>query len=958
MGGKFRMSKQTLDLTTPVAFFEFAKDDPDRWKLIKGRKVRHCELGVGRITDIVRVTYDGSRKITCGGILVVFGHDAVSMAERFNTSASADATFTVARSLSRGHQPPLSFNTRTFADGTFTAFVEDTEEMLKHIRDALSRLDLAQASHIVEDTEEILQHIRDALSRLDLEKASHLYDCYKEQIEKAAFDYEAEAKPYLDLYNLLRKHDFGQADAFFMNHDVVVEAGAYEQSKAEHLIDYFHSRRVRKIDHYKGLALAKLCGNVLVTARAGSGKTTLLTHLTSLLVDRYGVDPHAILVLAFNRKAAQEIGRRIVADLQLPKFANARTFHSLAFQVVRPTTKILYDNNDETFAADLSQFVQDVLRRINKNSAFWKKMHTVFRAELQELERSGSLLSNSDYLMFRRNLSHITLKNEYVKSTGEKIIADFLFEHGIQYRYEHPVYWGSSVYRPDFTFSDGTQEIIIEHWALDPDDPNATLPEHWTTNATEYRNEIDEKRKFWRTRKSILLETSTRDLRAGRKAFERRLESLILGIGMPYERLDEKTLEKEVRIKHLTRMTKLFVQFIQKCKKQRWTAEEAAARVRGYRANNDRENVFLGLAVRVYAEYEKALARENYIDFDILMESAVTVLNKSQGRCSVRFDRQELFIPDLRWILIDEYQDFSPQFSALLQSLRQHNPEIRLFCVGDDWQAINRFAGSDLSFFHEFADHFDNSAAAVLPTNYRSHKAIVEAGNLIMQDRGTPGEWLPDKLAGELHERNIDEVWIECRPDDQHAKAREADKRFRFLRTLDDGREISDDSGETVARYLKCVYEIMTEQRNLGKTVAFLSRTNRFHHLSELKKFIDKLIACFTPEQVRSMGGRDSIKKNIRIGTAHSFKGLEADIVFLLHACKGAFPLIHPDYVLFGLFGDTEQQILEDERRLFYVAVTRAREQLWFLTETERQSDFVQEILGDCNSNPSPRHVR
>jgi len=150
-------------------------------------------------------------------------------------------------------------------------------------------------------------------------------------------------------------------------------------------------------------------------------------------------------------------------------------------------------------------------------------------------------------------------------------------------------------------------------------------------------------------------------------------------------------------------MTQLFVQFIQKCKKQRWTAEDAASEVKSYQAQSERENIFIGLAVRVFAEYEKALRRENLIDFDLLMESAVEVLNKSDGECSVRFARQELSMRNLRWVLIDEFQDFSPQFFALLQSLRQHNKKIRLFCVGDDWQAINRFAGSDLFFFQSAA---------------------------------------------------------------------------------------------------------------------------------------------------------------------------------------------------------------------------------------------------------------
>jgi DNA helicase-4 len=889
------MTNLCPEFTTPTAFFEYAQDDPTRWERLKGRRVHHCERGVGRVDSIVLVTYVAEGKKFCDGFFVVFDNDG--RRDRFNTDA--------------------------FADGTFTAFGFETEVLLQHIRDALSRLDLSQAAH--------------------------LRDSYKPQIEQTSFDYEATVKPYFFLCDLLRNHDFQQADDFVARRNLVVAPDAYQQTKANWLIDYFHRTRHQKIDRYKGIALAKLDGNILVTARAGSGKTTLLTHLASLLVDRYGVDPHAILVLAFNREAAKEIRGRIAKDLQLPTFHNARTFHSLAHQLVRPSSDILYDANDETIPGDLSKFVEGVLRSI-WNPAFQAEMHVVFRAELQEMERSGSLLSDSDYLTFRRNLSHITLANEHVKSAGEKIIADFLFEHDIKYTYEKPVFWGGSVYRPDFTMFDGTKDIVIEHWALDPDDPRAKLPPHWTTTATEYRNQIEEKRKFWRARGAVLLETSTRDLVAGREAFERRLESLIRGAGMPCNRVDEKTLERKVVVIHRNRMTKLFVQFIQKCKKQLWTAEDVAARAKTYQTGNDREKVFIRLAVRVYSEYEKALAHKNLLDFDVLMESAVTVLSNADGRCSVRFGQQEISLPDLRWILIDEYQDFSPQFFALLQSVRQHNPQVRFFCVGDDWQAINRFAGSDLCFFHGFVDHFQEAAVAVLPTNYRSRKAIVEAGNRVMQGRGTPGEWLPDKHGGELYERNVDKIWIELRTADQYAKDRDADKKFRFIRILDDGREVSDDAGEIVARYLKCVHEIVTEQRNLGKTVALLSPINRLHHLSQLTVFVRKLKACFTSDQVQSMGGADAIDRNIRIGTVHSFKGLEADIVFVLRACQGAFPLVHPDYVLFGLFGDTEQQTLEEQRRLFYVAVTRGREQVWFLTETDRQSDFVKEIIGDENA--------
>jgi DNA helicase IV len=853
------MSIDPQHLISPAAFFAFAQDDPDRWEHIRGRKSQHRAKGVEVITSIVKVTHDGREKKYCDGVRVAF-NDNQRQTERFNLIA--------------------------FADGTFTAFLIEPQVVIEHIRDYLRRFDLAEASR--------------------------LYDCYKTQLQQLSFDYESAARPYLTLRGLLGGYRFSEADAFIAEQKLV-DAKQYEQTKANYLLDYFRIKRGLTIDCDKCLALTKLGGNVLVTARAGSGKTTLLTRLTSLLVDKYGIDPRSILVLAFNRKAAEKIGKEIATDLGLLTFANARTFHSLAFQLVQPTSKILYDRSDELFAGELSQFVQHVLRRI-WNPAFQAQMYLVFRAELQELERTGSLLDDRDFLTFRRSLSHVTLAGEYVKSQGEKIIADFLFEHGIGYRYEHPVCWGTSVYRPDFTIVGGTRDIIIEHWALDPADPHAQLPSHWTTDAQQYRTEVQEKRRFWKERQAVLIETSTKDLRAGRGAFEHKLRQLIETAGIPCRKLPDKDLERKVAQFHVSRMTRLFGQFIQKCKKKRWDAGRAALEVNRYRPDNDREQVFINLAVRLYAECEKALQAEHSSDFDLLMESAVGVLNRTQGGCSVRLDGHELSMRSLKWVLIDEYQDFAPQFFALLQSLRQHNPNIRLFCVGDDWQAINRFTGSDLSFFVDFGKHFEVSYSAALPTNYRSRKAIVEAGNRIMYGKGIPGTWLPDKDGGEIHQRNIDEVWIECRPGHEYATVREADRKFRFLRTLEDGREVCDDAGEIVARYFKFIYEIITDSRNAGKDVAMLSRTNRLHHLRDLSVFMRKLKSCFTPQQVEQLGGKRAIDRNVRIGTVHSFKGLDADIVFVLRACERVFPLIHPDFTLLRLFGDSEQHILEDER--------------------------------------------
>ena len=88
----------------------------------------------------------------------------------------------------------------------------------------------------------------------------------------------------------------------------------------------------------------------------------------------------------------------------------------------------------------------------------------------------------------------------------------------------------------------------------------------------------------------------------------------------------------------------------------------------------------------------------------------------------------------LRYICIDEFQDFSLLFMRLIAAIRKKNKNIEFFCVGDDWQAINGFAGSDLTFFENFSDYFKPSSKLNITGNYRSHESIVNIGNKIMED--------------------------------------------------------------------------------------------------------------------------------------------------------------------------------------------------------------------------------
>ena len=92
-----------------------------------------------------------------------------------------------------------------------------------------------------------------------------------------------------------------------------------------------------------------------------------------------------------------------------------------------------------------------------------------------------------------------------------------------------------------------------------------------------------------------------------------------------------------------------------------------------------------------------------------------------------------------------------------------------------------------------------------------------------------------------------------------------------------------------------------------------------------------------------------ALANKIRVETVHGFKGLEADIVILVSVTENAYPLIHPDSTLFALFGRNATDIVAEEKRLFYVALTRAKEKVYILTEHKRESPFLNELPAFTN---------
>jgi len=713
-----------------------------------------------------------------------------------------------------------------------------------------------------------------------------------------------------------------------------------------------HSEPRAQLSNEQLVAVGDVSHNCLLRARAGSGKTTVIKYKADFMMRHLGIMPEDIMVLAFNKGAANKVKKDLQHDFNHLTFENSRTFHSLAYQIVLPTEDLLFDI-DSGSNAKQSKFVEALLKQ-ELNPAVQKDIYKFFRREMREIKNLGSLLNDKDYYSVRRNSTQDTLKADPVKSIGEKWIADFLFEHGISYVYERSWYRDvtgeKGSYYPDFSLAVAGEkpDVVIEHWGIDEFSDHKTVPDHWGKTWHQYHNEMLEKRNYWRewneknpARQVVFIETSIRDMAHGRENFEFVLKNLLASINVHVDKRPEGELIERVVKKRVPRLAAMVLQFISKAKKRCIQPGTLEQQLINFKFSCEKERIFCQLSSRLYRRYQQETVRQNKIDYDDLMKRSVEVINDKRGNVPVSLTRDiSINLNNLKWLMIDEYQDFSELFFNLIQALRRFNPAVRLFCVGDNWQAINSFAGSDLCYFDKFSDYFPGASLLDLCNNYRSQPVVVEQGNRFMAYAdGSRSIAKADRKPQSLEKYLVNRVFIEQRswvlpPDNPD---------YRFLSFIQRNGETKNiDVGATMARQFKLCYQLMRRHSLTDTSFMILNRSNYLSYGYEnLGKFKNKLKKCFLPEEIASFKNFD---EQVQCMTAHKSKGAEADVVILLNVKERKFPNVHPDSQLYTVLGDTQEDIYKEEERLFYVAITRAKQSLYIITEKDQESEFLERI--------------
>lgn len=275
--------------------------------------------------------------------------------------------------------------------------------------------------------------------------------------------------------------------------------------------------------------------------------------------------------------------------------------------------------------------------------------------------------------------------------------------------------------------------------------------------------------------------------------------------------------------------------------------------------------------------WKAALKAENAVDFSGLIHQAINLLDK--GR----------FISPWKHILVDEFQDISPQRAALLAALRRQNPHTTLFAVGDDWQAIYRFSGAQLSLTTAFHDYFGEGELCALDTTYRFNTRIGEVANDFIQQN-------PHQLAKPLNSLSS------------------GDKNAVTL---------------LAQEHLDALLDKLSGYATPEDRILLLSR---YHHGKPAS--LDKAATRWPKLQLDFM-------------TIHASKGQQAEYVIVLGLQEGGegFPAPARESVIEQALLPAEEAFPDaEERRLLYVAMTRARKRVWLLFDKENPSRFVDAL--------------
>lgn len=684
---------------------------------------------------------------------------------------------------------------------------------------------------------------------------------------------------YGNIHNLVKRHN-----------------EKYINNQLERYSKFFDSCLAYPLDAQQRRSIMSEEDNCLVVSSAGSGKTSSIVGKVKYLTDIRKVDPERILLISYTNKAAAELTDRMgIAGLR------GYTFHKLALDLIGQVTKqkpSICENTDALFVGIYRQLLKDedfrksVFRYFidyQDDEADWEKRKNERRHDLaaQKVTRLKAMLPDMDG------------NDIYVKSVQEQKLCFVLSSLGVKFRYEeqyeHKVADEThSQYKPDFSIyyeSHGqTKRIYLEHFAVDE---HSLVPTWFATEKgltyeeanQQYNDGITWKKYLHEKYGTKLLYTSSADFHYF--DIKDKLKHMLTDAGV---KCQEKTIE-ELYAMVLPEGSKREKAFIRLAVTFATLLKSSCKSLNGILAKNDDERtdfIIRNIFKPVYDSYQEELHKRGQIDFT---DAILTATELCRQNHPVQYD----------YIIVDEFQDISVDRYQFLLALRAGNPPAKLYCVGDDWQSIYRFSGSDMALFNSFEEFFGPTDINKIETTYRFGEPLVGYSSWFIQKNAV-------QIRKDIHPFN-------------------SQRKTELLFQPYDRNDYCNVIGQLVASI------------PADKSIFLLGRYS-----------FDDYYLSFMYQSIKEAGKFFYVigDRKIEFLTAHKSKGLEADYVIILQCNRDVygFPsMVSDDPVLDVVLTKSDKYPHGEERRLFYVAITRAKVKTIVMYDRRYPSVFVDEFL-------------
>jgi len=654
--------------------------------------------------------------------------------------------------------------------------------------------------------------------------------------------------------------------------------------------------------------------STLVVAGAGSGKTLTICGKVEYLLKENNVNPENILLLSYSKKSADDLQKKVSA---IDKRLTVGTFHKIGLEVLKETQNKVFMVEDQYKAIIEKYFRVEMKNRPHMLQTILTYYGLYIASDKHDkiYKNEGEMyedLKKQDFSTLRSQLIHLTndinnretLKKEHVKSFEEMAIANWYFINGINYVYEAPYIVDVSTadkrqYMPDFYLPD--YKIYHEHYGVNKE---GKAEQYEGPEAQMYVTNISWKRSIHQQYQTTCLETYSFEFDEG-NIFDI-LGKQLKEKGVKFNPLSDKEIFNALESIYEGQSFKSFINLIRtflSLYKAKFRDDSGFDELMSFNFKNayerERADLFLIIVKDVYHYYLDYLREEGKIDFDDMILESTQELDKCNNF-------------KYKYIIVDEFQDISLSRMLFLKKLISHGNS-KLFAVGDDWQAIYRFSGCDLNIFLKFADYFGASAITKITTTHRNSQEL--------QDIAGP--------------------FIKANPE-------QFNKKINSTRHLEHPVQIMYYSDKKFYAFMDVLKEInkIDDKAN----VLILGRNNKdFESISlDNRIYIDFKESNETKIVVKV---RNYPNMKFSYSTVHGSKGLEEDYVIIINAddSRLGFPnKMEDDELLDMVLSSKSSYEYAEERRLWYVALTRTRNYTYIIANNENPSIFVKEIEDQC----------